>query len=240
MLPFAGKNRVTSPFGTRPLNGTLTDHKGIDIVGEDSRDVLAVCGGKVVQSTIVTDRANRTWEWGNYVCVQTQDGMLHYYCHMDSRAAKSGDTLQAGDIIGVMGATGYSLGAHLHFEVRNSSKVSVDPCPTLGIPNEPGTYTVSRPSPRPQPQPRPQTRPAGRVLRVFGGKKGLNVEAFTGKDVELVAKKNAVNIRVEDGSYKIIAMEGSAGGYQWCQINYKGQALYMPYGGVLDDRCKVE
>ena len=238
MLPFAGKNRVTSPFATRALNDTVTEHKGIDIVGEDSRDVLAVCGGKVIQSTIVTDRANRTWEWGNYVCVQTPEGMLHYYCHMDSRAVKSGDVLQAGDTIGVMGTTGYSLGAYLHFEVRNSSKVSVNPCPTLGIPNEPGAYTASQPSPRPQPQ--PQARQAGQRLRVFGGKKGINVEAFTGKDVALVAKKDSVNIRVADGSYKIVAMEGSAGGYQWCQIDYKGQTLFMPYGGVLDDRCKVE
>ncbi len=230
MLPFAGKNRVTSIFGTRTLNGTLADHKGLDIVGEDDWDVLAVCGGKVVQSNRVPEGADRTWEWGNYVCVQTQDNMLHYYCHMDSRAVQSGDVLQEGDKIGVMGNTGKSFGAHLHFEVRNPARVSVDPCPSLGIPNKTGVYTGPQATPRQE----------GRVLRVFGGKKGINVEAFLGKDVDLVAQKDARNIRVEDGSYKVISMEGSAGGYQWCKISCDGQVLYMPYGGILDDRCKME
>ncbi len=144
MLPFAGRNRVTSVFGMRTLGGVTARHKGLDIVGDDGKDIFAVCGGKVIQSTIVTDRANRTWEWGNYVCLQTQDGLLHYYCHMDARAVNNGDVLRAGDKIGVMGSTGHCFGAHLHFEVRNSARVSVDPCPVLGIPNKTGTYTGAR------------------------------------------------------------------------------------------------
>ncbi|MBE6538084.1 MAG: M23 family metallopeptidase, partial [Ruminococcaceae bacterium] len=49
--------------------------------------------------------------------------------------------VRAGDKLGVMGNTGYSFGAHLHFEVRNGSK-KINPEDILGIPNKVGTYTA--------------------------------------------------------------------------------------------------
>lgn len=143
MLPFKGRNRVTSIFGTRTLNGVTTTHKGIDLVGDDDRTVYAVSGGTVLQSRIVTDKSNKTWEWGNYVSVRTSAGNVEYYCHMDSRAVKAGDSITPGQKIGVMGNTGYSFGAHLHFEVRNSAGVSINPASTLGILNATGTYSNS-------------------------------------------------------------------------------------------------
>lgn len=234
MLPFAGRNRVTSIFGRRTLNGAAADHKGLDIVGDDSHDVLAVGGGRVIQSHMVTDRGNLTWEWGNYVCVQAQDGLLHYYCHMGSRAVQKGDVVKEGDKIGVMGNTGKSYGAHLHFELRNTARQSLNPCPLLGIPNQTGSYTGSAAG-----APCTAKSAAGRVLQVYGGAKGLNVQAFTGKDVSLVAKNGPEDIRVPDGAYQVLTWEGSAGGYQWCRIDYQGQPVYMPYGGILDDRCQL-
>lgn len=141
MLPFSGKNRVTSIFGNRTLNGKTDYHSGLDIVGDDSHKVLAVAGGTVIQSRIVEDKANRTWEWGNYVCVQAADGNFYYYCHLESRAVQSGATVKEGDIVGIMGNTGHSFGAHLHLEIRNAGKTAIDPCPILGIPNSTGVYT---------------------------------------------------------------------------------------------------
>lgn len=148
MLPFNGRNRVTSIFGKRTLNGITSEHKGLDIIGDDSHDVRAVCGGKVVQSKIVEDKTNRTWEWGNYVCVQVAGGCMHYYCHLSSRAVKAGDVVNEGDKIGVMGNTGKSTGAHLHFEVRDATKVSVSPCGVLKIPNQTMVHT-STPAAKP-------------------------------------------------------------------------------------------
>ncbi len=97
-----------------------------------------------MQSQIVTDRQNRTWEWGNYVCVKTDNGQYHYYCHLKSRAVSKGQRVNVGDRIGIMGATGKVTGAHLHFEVRLSDgKTKVCPEGVLGIANRTGVYTAS-------------------------------------------------------------------------------------------------
>ncbi len=144
-FPFKGESvKVTSRYGTRTLGGITESHGGYDIVGIGSQEVVAVEGGEVVQSRIVTDRSNATWEWGNYVCVKTDSGQYHYYCHLASRAVKKGQRVIFGDKIGVMGATGKVYGAHLHFEVRKSDgKTKISPETVLGIPNKVGAYTRS-------------------------------------------------------------------------------------------------
>lgn len=143
IIPFKTDTvRVTSPYGKRTLNGAADYHAGYDMVGVGSSDVVAAVGGTVVASRIVTDKSNLTWQWGNYVCIKTDDGQYHYYCHLASRAVTKGQRVKAGDKIGVMGNTGYSFGAHLHFEVRKSDgRTTVSPETVLGIPNKTGTYT---------------------------------------------------------------------------------------------------
>ena len=137
--------RVTSPYGTRTLNGVTESHGGYDMVGVGSTDVVAVEGGVVASSQIVTNQNNRTWEWGNYVCIKTDSGQYHYYCHLASRAVKKGQRVKDGDKLGVMGNTGYSFGAHLHFEVRKSDgKTKLSPEGVLGIPNKVGTYIAKQ------------------------------------------------------------------------------------------------
>ena len=145
IIPFnCDSVKVTSRYGTRTLNGKTENHGGYDMVGIGSTDIVAVEGGTVVQSRIVTDKSNLTWQWGNYVCIKTASGQYHYYCHMASRAVSQGQTVRMGDKLGVMGNTGYSFGAHLHFEVRQSDgKTKVSPETVLGIANVVGTYTRS-------------------------------------------------------------------------------------------------
>lgn len=139
-IPFdCNQVKVTSAFGYRRLGTEMENHRGYDLVGIGSSDVVAAVGGKVAVSRIITDKSNLTWQWGNYVCIQTEDGQYHYYCHLASRAVQKGETVKAGQKIGVMGNTGYSFGAHLHFECRKQNKAF---CPeeVLGIPNAVGTY----------------------------------------------------------------------------------------------------
>lgn len=138
MLIFKGKNRITSAYQLpdRP------DHNGLDIVGDDSKDVLCPVTGTVKSSTIITNKNDSTWEWGNYVRVDDKDGNRLFFCHMDSRAVKVGQTVKPGDKLGVMGNTGYSFGAHTHFEVRKpDGKTTSNPAAYLGIPNAKGIYT---------------------------------------------------------------------------------------------------
>ncbi len=145
IIPFdANAVRVTSPYGERTLNGERNNHTGYDMVGIGSHTVVAAVGGVVVQSRIVTDKSNATWQWGNYVCIKTDAGQYHYYCHLKSRAVSKGQYVRAGDTLGVMGNTGYSFGSHLHFEVRGADgKATLPPETVLKIPNKTGIYEKS-------------------------------------------------------------------------------------------------
>lgn len=142
LSPFESyKYRLTSRYGQRVLNGKSEFHGGVDLVGVGSTAVCSVCDGTVVNSRIITDKSNATWQWGNYVAVQAKDGAVIYYCHLASRAVKKGEKVKAGQRIGIMGNTGYSFGAHLHFEVRRNNK-AINAAEYLGIPNSAGAYSV--------------------------------------------------------------------------------------------------
>lgn len=137
---YSGKFRVTSPFGQRTLNGQPDDHRGIDVVGITDKHVCAVVPGTVVSSAIVLDRSDPTWEWGNYVRVDGDDGRRYYYCHLSLRLVSVGRRVAIGDHLGIEGNTGYSFGSHCHFEVRDSAGNSINPAPFLGIANAVGEY----------------------------------------------------------------------------------------------------
>ncbi|MDD6313293.1 MAG: M23 family metallopeptidase [Firmicutes bacterium] len=142
LSPFRGQFRVTQAY--KP--GT---HNGMDLVGDEDKTVYAICDGYIGTSTIITDKSNKTWEWGNYVKLvsdnddETDDGLLIYYCHLSKRLVSKGQKVKKGDPIGVMGNTGYSFGAHLHFEIRdrdNKVKAVINTPAVTNIPNKKGTY----------------------------------------------------------------------------------------------------
>lgn len=143
MLPYlTGSVRVTSPYGRRVLFGRSEMHRGIDLVGDPAdKTVRAVADGVIGRSLVVTDPGNRTSEWGEYVRLDLADGRMVYYCHLSRRLVRAGQTIRAGEAIGVEGATGKVTGGHLHFEVRKSG-VAIDPTGLLGIPNETGAYAA--------------------------------------------------------------------------------------------------
>lgn len=144
-LIFDGKNSLTSPFGKRYINGNQEFHKGIDLVGLDGKAVHAPCDATVGSSAIVPQSSgDLTWQWGNYVRLDTADGLYIFLCHLDSRAVYPGQKVKRGDVIGIMGNTGYSFGAHTHVEIRDASGKSLNPCPFFEIPNKVGIYTVKK------------------------------------------------------------------------------------------------
>lgn len=140
-LPYkSGKVTLTSHFGWRTLNGQRDYHKGVDLSGTN-KTLVAPCDGVIGSSTIITDKSNLTWQWGNYIRIDTADGLKIFMCHMAQRKVKVGQKVKAGDVVGIEGNTGYSFGSHCHFEVRKNGE-SVDPTPYLGIPNEWGQYDI--------------------------------------------------------------------------------------------------
>lgn len=157
--PFASESfRVSSPYGSRPDLGGW--HAGIDLVDlSPDRIVTAVMGGKVIRSRIAPySGTDRTWEWGNYVAVQQDDGRIAYYCHLEERSVDMGEIVRAGDRIGIMGSTGYSTGPHLHLEIRDPM-TAINPAEYLGIPNTVGICSMPTP---------PQLDCAAEVCRICG------------------------------------------------------------------------
>lgn len=141
-LPYKnGACRVSSPYGNRILNGVPGWHAGIDLVGLDGdRLLVAPCDGVIRTSTLIPKNdTDDTWEWGNYIRLDTNDGYVVFMCHMAERRVKAGQKVKAGDVVGVQGNTGYSFGEHCHFEVRRNGAV-VNPAPLLGIANAVGVY----------------------------------------------------------------------------------------------------
>lgn len=117
---------VTSPFGNRSLGY----HRGIDISGANASGKLVVAGA----AGTVTEAGWSTGGYGNYVKISHGNGVETLYAHMldNSLLVNVGDVVQKGQTIGRVGNTGYSFGAHLHFEVRVNGN-RLDPAPFLGL-----------------------------------------------------------------------------------------------------------
>jgi murein DD-endopeptidase MepM/ murein hydrolase activator NlpD len=110
-VPSASR-RVSAPYGIR----TYRMHRGVDLGlchGED-RTIVAAFTGVVVK---VRNQGRRRG-YGKYVILDHGNGLTTLYAHLAKWQVNVGDTLQAGDTIGVGGNTGRSFGAHLHFEMR--------------------------------------------------------------------------------------------------------------------------
>lgn len=143
-----GRFRITSPIGYRDLGNGRSPHYGIDVVGESSKEIISLTDGVVVASQIIEDKSDPTWEWGNYVAVQSQDGYTIYYCHLSKRIVSLWQTVKTGDVIGIEGDTGYSFGSHCHIELRKGyEKCNINGDMTLcniatliGVPNSVGIY----------------------------------------------------------------------------------------------------
>ncbi len=116
------EERVTSPFGTRrsynggPVSGF---HTGIDLGGEEGTPVYAPARGRVALSEALTVR-------GNVVVIDHGVGVFSGFFHLAQALVRKGQTVEAGDLIGYLGNTGLSSGAHLHWEMRVAG-IAVDP-----------------------------------------------------------------------------------------------------------------
>ena len=126
------EQRITSPYGVR--NGVM--HNGVDIgwtSPESENNVYANCKGNVIQT--VTGKGNTYGTsdhgYGNYVLVRHDNGFTSLYAHLDKVYVSNGQTVDENTIVGVMGNTGYSAGRHLHFEVKNTQGIKIDPTPYL-------------------------------------------------------------------------------------------------------------
>jgi murein DD-endopeptidase MepM/ murein hydrolase activator NlpD len=109
---------LTGTFGGRPdpFTGERAFHQGLDIATEKGQAVYATANGTV-------HSAAYTGEYGNLITVRHDFGLMTRYGHLNRFNVKPGQTVNRGDIIGYVGSTGRSTGAHLHYEILANNKL---------------------------------------------------------------------------------------------------------------------
>ena len=115
---------VTSEFGQRssPLGGTGDFHKGMDIAARMGIPIVAPADGIVAEAVYERDM-------GHMIRINHGYGMVTWYGHLMKSAVKEGNLIRRGAVIGYIGNSGRSTGAHLHYAVTLN-----------GVPVNPRTY----------------------------------------------------------------------------------------------------
>jgi len=113
--PTPGYTRITSEYGYRihPILKTKRMHTGIDIGAPSGTSIKAADDGTVIF-------AGWLGAYGNAVIIDHGSSISTMYAHQSSILVKENQDVKRGDVIGKVGSTGWSTGAHLHFEVRKS------------------------------------------------------------------------------------------------------------------------
>ena len=117
--PVAGE--FSSGFGARGRGY----HPGVDIRAPIGTPIRAPVGGRVVFT-------GRYYAYGLIVDIEHRDGSVSRYAHLSriSREVQVGGMVGPGEVIGAVGRTGRTTGAHLHIELRRNGR-AVDPWPWL-------------------------------------------------------------------------------------------------------------
>lgn len=104
---------ITSSFGMRvhPILGYTRMHTGVDMRAGHGQEIKAGGSGRVILAGLYGG-------YGHTVIIDHGGGMTTLYAHQSQLNVSYGDQVDAGQIIGLVGTSGLSTGAHLHFEVR--------------------------------------------------------------------------------------------------------------------------
>lgn len=125
----AGLRDIRSVFGD-PRDGGRRRHEGVDIFAPRGTPVIAVTSGRV--SRVSNDNIGGRVVW----LEDDASGLSYYYAHLDQQHVRTGQYVQAGEVLGTVGNTGNARGTppHLHFGVYRPGRVAIDPQPLLNAP----------------------------------------------------------------------------------------------------------
>jgi murein DD-endopeptidase MepM/ murein hydrolase activator NlpD len=118
--PVANKDltRVASGYGMRmdPIYHSRRFHAGMDFTAPTGTDIYATGNGRVLSAG---------WQQGYGNCVEIDHGFgyVTLYGHMHTISVNAGQTVNRGEVIGLVGNTGKSTGPHLHYEVHYKGEI---------------------------------------------------------------------------------------------------------------------
>lgn len=103
---------LSSPYGARrdPFTGDSDFHPGLDISSPQGEPVLAPADGTV-------SFAGANGNYGNLLVIDHGFGIVTKFGHLSRFAARTGQTIRRGDVLGFVGTTGRSTSPHLHYEI---------------------------------------------------------------------------------------------------------------------------
>lgn len=115
IFPLTIPAAISSVFGwrTHPITGTERFHSGTDIAAPTGTPVLAVAPGEVATADFLGG-------YGLTVILRHEEGTQESrYAHLSEVFVEPGESVDQGNVIGLVGSTGFSTGPHLHFEWRH-------------------------------------------------------------------------------------------------------------------------
>jgi len=109
---------TTGFFGGRtdPFTGEHGFHQGLDIATDKGEPVYATADGAV-------ESAAYSGDYGNLIVLNHGFGLTTRYGHLSAFAVQPGGSVKRGDVIGYVGSTGRSTGAHLHYEILANGRL---------------------------------------------------------------------------------------------------------------------
>lgn len=104
---------ITSSYGPRvhPVTGEYKVHTGVDFAASTGTPFVAAKDGVVTTATYHP-------AYGNMVIIDHGGGVSTLYAHASELKVSAGQRVKQGQVVSLVGSTGYSTGPHAHFEIR--------------------------------------------------------------------------------------------------------------------------
>lgn len=112
----SGSSGFTHPLPSARRTQGIHGYNGVDFGALVGASIRAAAGGTVV----VSRSGGYNGGYGQYVVIKHSNGVQTLYAHMSQNNVSVGESVTAGEVVGLVGNTGRSTGPHLHFEVRGA------------------------------------------------------------------------------------------------------------------------
>lgn len=119
-------NPLPTGHKTQGLHGP--GKRGIDIGAPTGTNIYASAGGTVIaaKTGCMVGSSRCGGGYGNMLIIQHPNGTKTLYGHMSKVTTHTGEQVDRGEVIGLVGSTGRSTGPHVHFEVYNARNPGAD------------------------------------------------------------------------------------------------------------------